>query len=479
MNDFSNNGSISRREMLRRSAAGFGNLALLSLLAESGFAQVKPDPLAPKRPHFEPKAKRVIFLFMHGGPSHVDTFDEKPLLTRDHGKPLPFAKPRVQFSTTRNLLKSHWEFTPRGQCGMPVSSLFPQVSTCVDDIAFINSMYGSNAAHGGALLKLHTGSDNFIRPSMGSWINYGLGTENRNLPGFVTICPTSLHGGVYNYGSAFLPAAYHGISLGTPGYPNAPVENAQFRFTKNTRLNRDQQLLQLELLREMNRKQLDETGPDTALEGRIHSFELAFRMQRESAEVLNTSRETAATKTLYGIDKKESSNFGMQCLLARRFAERGVRFIQVTHSQDRMPQEQWDQHSNMKFCLERNCAEIDQPVAGLLKDLKSRGMLHDTLVIWGGEFGRTPTAQNTDGRDHNPEGFTMWMAGGGVKGGLRYGATDDYGYYAAENKVHVHDLHATILHLLGLNHERLTYRYGGRDFRLTDVHGEIVHGILA
>ena len=320
MNDFSNNGSISRREMLRRSAAGFGNLALLSLLAESGFAQVKPDPLAPKRPHFEPKAKRVIFLFMHGGPSHVDTFDEKPLLTRDHGKPLPFAKPRVQFSTTRNLLKSHWEFTPRGQCGMPVSSLFPQVSTCVDDIAFINSMYGSNAAHGGALLKLHTGSDNFIRPSMGSWINYGLGTENRNLPGFVTICPTSLHGGVYNYGSAFLPAAYHGISLGTPGYPNAPVENAQFRFTKNTRLNRDQQSLQLDLLREMNRKQLDETGPDTALEGRIHSFELAFRMQRESAEVLNTSRETAATKTLYGIDKKESSNFGMQCLLARRFA---------------------------------------------------------------------------------------------------------------------------------------------------------------
>jgi hypothetical protein len=362
---------------------------------------------------------------------------------------------------------------------MPVSSLFPQVSTCVDDIAFINSMYGSNAAHGGALLKLHTGSDNFIRPSMGSWINYGLGTENRNLPGFVTICPTSLHGGVYNYGSAFLPAAYHGISLGTPGYPNAPVENAQFRFTKNTRLNRDQQSLQLDLLREMNRKQLDETGPDTALEGRIHSFELAFRMQRESAEVLNTSRETAATKTLYGIDKKESSNFGMQCLLARRFAERGVRFIQVTHSQDRMPQEQWDQHSNMKFCLERNCAEIDQPVAGLLKDLKSRGMLHDTLVIWGGEFGRTPTAQNTDGRDHNPEGFTMWMAGGGVKGGLRYGATDDYGYYAEENKVHVHDLHATILHLLGLNHERLTYRYGGRDFRLTDVHGEIVHGILA
>ena len=411
MNDFSNNGSISRREMLRRSAAGFGNLALLSLLAESGFAQVKPDPLAPKRPHFEPKAKRVIFLFMHGGPSHVDTFDEKPLLTRDHGKPLPFAKPRVQFSTTRNLLKSHWEFTPRGQCGMPVSSLFPQVSTCVDDIAFINSMYGSNAAHGGALLKLHTGSDNFIRPSMGSWINYGLGTENRNLPGFVTICPTSLHGGVYNYGSAFLPAAYHGISLGTPGYPNAPVENAQFRFTKNTRLNRNQQSLQLDLLREMNKGQLDETGPDAALEGRIHSFELAFRMQRESAEVLNVSRETAATKTLYGIDKKESSNFGMQCLLARRFAEQGVRFIQVTHSQDRMPQEQWDQHSNMKFCLERNCAEIDQPVAGLLKDLKSRGMLHDTLVIWGGNLAAHPRRKTPTGGITTRKGLPCgWQA---------------------------------------------------------------------
>ena len=470
----------SRRYFLRSMVAGS---VMMPALVSDMMGAEQANQYAPRKTHFSPKARRVIFINLSGGVSHLDTFDHKPQLYREHGKEIAkggHTEIQNRPGYERIFLKApQWQFKQYGQCGKEVSSLFPELARCVDDIAFINSMYGSNAAHGGALLKLHTGSDNFIRPSMGSWINYGLGTENRNLPGFVTICPTSLHGGVYNYGSAFLPAAYHGISLGTPGYPNAPVENAQFRFTKNTRLNRDQQSLQLDLLREMNRKQLDETGPDTALEGRIHSFELAFRMQRESAEVLNTSRETAATKTLYGIDKKESSNFGMQCLLARRFAERGVRFIQVTHSQDRMPQEQWDQHSNMKFCLERNCAEIDQPVAGLLKDLKSRGMLHDTLVIWGGEFGRTPTAQNTDGRDHNPEGFTMWMAGGGVKGGLRYGATDDYGYYAAENKVHVHDLHATILHLLGLNHERLTYRYGGRDFRLTDVHGEIVHGILA
>jgi hypothetical protein len=460
---------LSRRELLRTSAAGFGSLALAGLLAET--CQAAPaDPLAPRPPHFQPRAKRIIFLFMHGGPSQVDTFDYKPLLERDDGKPLPFAKPRVVSAPTGNLLRSPWSFKKYGQCGAWVSELFPHVGGCVDDLCFLHGMHGSNSRHGGALLELHTGSDTFVRPSMGSWITYGLGTENQNLPGFITICPTLTHGGVNNWSSAFLPAAYQGVPLGSA---SVPAEQAAIPFIRNVDTPRTVQRLELDLLTAMNREQLTGTGPDAALEGRINAFELAYRMQSAAPELQDISGETAETLKLYGLDDPKTKNFGRQCLMARRFAERGVRFVQVTHSY------KWDQHGDLKRDHANNAREVDKPIAGLLIDLKRRGLLKDTLVIWGGEFGRTPVAQGKDGRDHNPQGYTMWLAGGGVKSGLRHGATDDYGYYAVENKVHLHDLHATVLHLLGMDHKRLTYRYAGRDFRLTDVAGEVVTGILA
>jgi hypothetical protein len=454
---------------------GFGHLALVSMLAEEAAAEAPraADPVAPRPPHVCARARRVIFLFMKGGPSHVDTFDPKPLLDRDHGKPLPFAKPRVQFAQTGTLLRSPWKFRRYGQSGLPVSELFPNVARCADRLCVINSLHGTNPAHGGAVLKLHTGSDNFVRPSMGAWVAYGLGTENRDLPAFVTICPTLAHGGVNNWGSAFLPAACQGVPIGNA---SVPVEQARVRYIQNPRLPREVQRRQLDFLAEANREHLERAGPDLALEGRIDSFELAFRMQTAMPEVEDLSGETAATRRLYGLDDAATANFGRQCLLARRFAERGVRFVQVTHSDSMV---QWDQHSDLKKGHEKNAREVDQPIAGLLCDLESRGLLDDTLVLWGGEFGRTPTVEGGDGRDHNPEGFTMWLAGGGVKPGFRHGATDDYGYFAVENKVHIHDLHATILYLLGLDHERLTYRHAGRDFRLTDVHGRVVNDILA
>ncbi len=464
----------NRRQMLRNTASGFGSVALAALLAEhsQGEGGLSSNPLAPKVPHFAPKAKRIIFLFMKGGPSHLDTFDPKPRLQRDDGKPLPFAKPRVQFAETGALLASPWKFRRFGESGIAVSELFPNVAQHVDDLCLIHSLHGTNAAHGGALLMLHTGSDTFVRPSMGSWITYGLGTENQNLPGFVTICPTLAHGGVRNWGSAFLPAAYQGTPLGNASVPS---DQAQVRYIKNERLTTDVQRAQLDLLAELNGDHLDVSGPDQALEARLDSFELAFRMQTEMPEVQEIAGESPATHRLYGLDDPVTADFGRQCLLARRLTERGVRFVQVTHSDTNV---QWDQHSDLKAGHEKNAREVDRPIAGLLTDLKARGLLDDTLVLWGGEFGRTPTAQGKNGRDHNPEGFTMWLAGGGVKSGYRHGATDEYGYYAVEDKVHIHDLHATLLHLLGLNHEALTYRYAGRDFRLTDVAGRVVTEIL-
>ncbi len=465
---------LSRRTMLRQSAVGFGSLALASLVADQSRAEAGlANPLAAKLPHFPARAKRIIFIFMKGGPSHVDTFDYKPLLTRDDGKELPFAKPRVQFAPTGNLLASPWKFAQYGECGHWVSDLFPHMAKCADDLCLVHSVHGTNPAHGGALLKLHTGSDNFVRPSIGSWVSYGLGTDNANLPAFVTICPTLAHGGINNWSSAFLPAVYQGTPLG-----NASVasDQARVKYIANSRLPREIQRLQLDRLAAMNREHLAQAGPEPSLEARINSFELAFRMQTELPNVEDLSDETAATQSLYGLNDPVTANFGRMCLMARRFAEAGVRFIQVTHSDSKV---QWDQHSDLKDGHEKNAREVDQPIAALLQDLKARGLLEDTLVWWGGEFGRTPVMQGKNGRDHNPEGFTMWLAGGGTKGGLRYGATDDYGYFAAENKVHIHDLHATILHLLGLDHEKLTYRYAGRDFRLTDVEGELVRGILA
>jgi len=463
----------TRRNLLRAAAVGFGHLALTDILHREGRTAEMQSPLAAQQPHFAPRAKRVIFLFMKGGPSGIDTFDPKPLLQRDDGKELPFDKPRVQFAPTGKLLRSPWKFQKYGESGIEVSELFPNVAQHVDDLCILNSVHGTNPAHGGACLKLHTGSDNFIRPSMGSWVTYGLGTESSNLPGFVTICPTLAHGGVRNYGSAFLPALYSGTPMGVASQPS---KQARVKFTTNELRTRQQQRLQLDLMRRMNTRHNEQAGNLQDLESRINSFELAFRMQHEIPLVEDLADESAATLKLYGMDHPTTEDFGRQCLLARRFAERGVRFIQVTHSNTKV---QWDQHSDLLNGHTANAAEVDQPIAGLLSDLKARGLLEDTLVLWGGEFGRTPVAQGKNGRDHNPEGFTMWMAGGGVKGGFRYGATDDYGYYAVEDRMHVHDLHATILHLLGLDHERLTYRYAGRDFRLTDVAGKVATGILA
>jgi hypothetical protein len=463
----------NRREALKQSAVGFGSIALAGLLADQSKAAVI-DPLAAKPPHFTPKAKRMIFLFMKGGPSHVDTFEQKTMLDRDHGKPFPYDKPKVQFAPTGNLLKSPWKFSPHGQCGHMVSELFPNVARHVDDICFLHGLHGTNAAHGGALLKLHTGSDNFVRPSIGSWVTYGLGSENSSLPGFVTICPTLAHGGVTNWGSAFLPAAYQGTPLG-----NASVssKNARVAFINNDKVSSQLQQLQLNALQKANREFMDTTGPDQALEGRIASFELAFRMQNEMPKAEDLSQESEATRALYGLNDPITENFGRQCLMARRFLERGVRYVQVSHSDAFV---QWDQHGDLKKGHTKNALEVDRPIAALLYDLKQRGLLEDTLVWWGGEFGRTPTAQGSgDGRDHNPEGFTMWLAGGGVKGGYSHGATDDYGFFAEKGKVHIHDMHATILHLMGLDHERLTFKHAGRDFRLTDVHGRVIDEVIA
>jgi len=426
------------------------------------------NPLATRPPMFRPRAKRVIFLFMHGGPSHVDTFDYKPLLIRDSGKPLPFGKPRIQFAKTSNLRRSPWEFRPYGQCGTMVSDLFPMVGACADDLCLVKSVHGTNEAHGGALLKLHTGSDTSVRPSMGSWISYGLGSENGNLPSFLTINPTLGHGGVGNWSSAFLPAVHQGTPIGG----GVPVEKATINYLHDPGGDAATQRAQLDLLGQVNRDHLVQAGADPALEARIESFELAFRMQREAPEAMDLGAETEATKRLYGLDDSRTSSFARQCLLARRFSERGVRFVQATHGY-------WDQHDDLTKEHGRLASEVDRPIAGLLKDLKSRGLLDETLVIWGGEFGRTPTLQGTDGRDHHPHAFTMWMAGGGVKGGTSYGVTDDYGFYCVDQKVHVHDLHATILALLGIDHEQLTYRHAGRDFRLTDVSGRIVREIMA
>lgn len=461
----------TRRQLLKQSAVGFGHLAFASLLA--GESSTAGEATSPPLPHHPPRAKRVVFLFMKGGPSHVDTFDPKPKLQRDHGKPLPFDLPRVTFAKQGNLLKSPWRFHRHGESGLPVSELFPKVARHVDDLCILRSVHGTNPAHGGALLKLHTGSDQFVRPSMGAWVIYGLGTENENLPAFITICPTLAHGGVNNWGSAFLPAHCQGTPIGNA---SLAAKQSKIKFIRNDRFSTAEQRAQLDLIAKINRDHLAQAGNQASLEGRLQSFELAFRMQSTMPEIQDLTRESQATRSLYGLDDPVTADFGHQCLLARRFLERGVRFVQVTHSDSEV---QWDQHSNLYQGHAKNAAEVDRPIAGFLRDLKSRGLLKDTLVLWGGEFGRTPTAQGNNGRDHNPHGFTMWMAGGGVKGGYAYGATDDYGYYATEKKMHVHDLHATLLHLLGIDHERLTHRHAGRDFRLTDVAGTVAKDILA
>jgi hypothetical protein len=463
----------TRREILRSISCGFGYLAFAGLATQQAHAAATDKPLAPKLPHFPPRAKRVIFLCMRGGPSHVDTFDYKPKLAADSGK--PGLRPGSVWMGPKA------EFQQHGQGGLWISDLFPNVAKHADELALVRSMHTELPAHPQAFTRLHTGSSQFVRPSLGAWTTYGLGTENENLPGFITITPANNFGGASNYGSAFLPAIYQGTRVGTDNRPIAQAEVKNLRPPSTQTAQR----VELDLIQTLNRESLRRDPHNAAIEGVIESYELAFKMQSQMPDVMDVSKESAATKALYGITSGGrggggfgggpggggTSDFGQKCLLARRYIEAGVRFVEVCHGN-------WDQHFNLTAALRNNCASVDQPIAGLLTDLKARGMLADTLVVWSGEFGRTPYAQGTDGRDHNNKGFTLWMAGGGVKGGTSYGATDDYGYEAVENKVSIHDLHATMLHLLGLDHEKLTYRYAGRDFRLTDVKGNVVKGIV-
>jgi hypothetical protein len=459
--------------MLRTAACGFGSLALSGLCAAATDERRRAGS-SNYQPVLAPRAKRIIFVFMQGGPSHVDTFDPKPRLTADDGKQMEFHVARTRKVSAERLLKSPWRFAQHGESGRWVSELLPEISRHVDDLCVIRSMHTEGVAHGPATLFLHTGATNLIRPSVGAWVTYGLGSENQNLPGFVTISPPSNMGGPRNYANAFLPAVFQGTAIGRPG---APIEQAKIRHISNSRLSLDEQKRQLALLQDLNREQLQRTGGSDELQATIESFELAFRMQMNAPEVMDLSKESKQTFDLYGIGTKETDAFGRQCLLARRLAEAGVRYVQINYSEnDSNPR--WDQHSNLKQ-HEEHARATDKPVAALLADLKQRGLLEDTLVWWGGEFGRTPFAQGRDGRDHNPGGFTVWLAGGGVKAGIAHGETDEFGHAALVDRVHMHDLHATLLHLLGLDHERLTFRYSGRDFRLTDVKGRVVDGILA
>ena len=450
---------VTRRDLLRTVSAGFGWLALKGMLA--GAAESNSNPLARKEPHFAPRAKRVIFLCMQGGPAHMDTFDYKPKLNADNGRP------GVAKGGGSKLFGSPFKFDQHGQSGLAISELYPKVAEHADELCLLRGMHTDIPNHPQAFVQLHTGSAQFVRPSMGAWMLYGLGTENENLPGFVTISPP-LQFGAVNYGSAFLPAVYQGTRIGAQREESGDMGIGNLR---NPDLPTDLQRKQLDLVQAMNRELLKATA-NPEVEGVIESYELAFRMQGELPKVMDLSKESPATLASYGIGAGATNDFGKQCLMARRFAEAGVRFIEVCHGG-------WDHHTNLSSRITANARGIDQPIAALLTDLKQRGLLKDTIVMWGGEFGRTPDSRKPDGRDHNAKGYTMWLAGGGVKGGLSYGATDDYGYRAVEDPVHVHDLHATLLALLGLDHEKLTYRYAGRDFRLTDVHGAVAKGIFA
>ncbi len=458
----------SRRQFLQTTACGFGSLAL-SAMAN--------NPLAGKKPHHQPRAKRVIFLFMQGGVSHVDSYDYKPRLFKEDGKVIEVQDARAIAKTGKGapqrVMKPLWDFAQHGESGRWASNLFPNVNRHLDDLCFLHGMHTEGVAHGPATLFLHTGTTSFIRPSMGAWVMYGLGTENENLPGFVTISPSLGNGGPRNYGNAFIPAVYQGTPVGRSGQP---AKESSIKNITNTIWTPEQQRKQFGLLQSLNAHQA--MPGDSEIDAVIRSYELAWRMQAKAPDVMDLSDESEATKKLYGIDEKPTDNFGRQCLMARRLAERGVRYIQVNYG-DNSNNPAWDQHSNLPKHGD-HAAAVDKPIAGLLDDLKQRGLLEDTIVWWGGEFGRTPYAEkNGTGRDHNPNGFTVWMAGGGFKPGFSFGETDDLGHFAVDGKVHMHDLHATILHQLGLDHEKLTFRHAGRDFRLTDVHGHVVKEMLA
>ncbi|MEX0818896.1 MAG: DUF1501 domain-containing protein [Pirellulaceae bacterium] len=476
-----NNASFSRRQALKSAASGFGYLAFASLAQKAAAGDVgaaTAGTLAPQPTHFPARAKRVIFLCMNGGPSHVDLFDYKPALNSQSGKTTSIGRDRGG----AKLLGSPFKFAQHGESGLWMSEVCPQLAKHADKLCVLRSMHTDLPNHSQAFTQMHTGSFQFVRPSVGAWTLYGLGSENENLPGFITLNPPADNGGARNYGSGFLPAIFQGTKIGgnqIPAFyaallgkdeePGPPLKNID-----NTWLSRHKQREQLQLIRQLDAAKLKRDVHHPEIEGAIQSFELAFRMQDEVPEVLELRSETAVTREQYGIGQGLATDrFGTQCLLARRLVEAGVRFVEITAPTS------WDHHFQLKEKLAESCEMTDRPVAALLADLEQRGMLDDTLVIWAGEFGRTPYGQSLSGRDHNNKGYTLWMAGGGVKAGFAYGATDEYGYEAVEQPVHIHDWHATLLHLLGLDHERLTFDYGGRDFRLTDVYGNVVTDILA
>jgi hypothetical protein len=461
---------LSRRELLQRSACGFAGLSLAAMAGQTSLthpaaaaaepASAQGNPL----PHLKQRARRVIFLFMWGGPSHVDLFDYKPRLSEFAGKPVTPDALGGQQPPTGNILDSPFKFRQHGEGGVWISELFPHLAEHADRLCVIRSMHTDGSAHGEALLNLHTGQANLVRPSVGAWVSYGLGTASENLPAFITISPPRGHGGVQNYGSAFLPAIHQGTAIGAA---EIPIAKAKIANIENHAIDNATQREQLDLVQALNRQHLQRLEADQGIEGLIASYELAFRMQSAIPQIMSLSEETQETLDLYGVDQSPTDNFARQCLLARKFAEQGVRYIQVSTDYT------WDHHTKNNEGLVKECAKVDKPIAGLLSDLARRGLLEDTLIVWGAEFGRTPTVENSDGRNHHPAAFTMWLAGGGVRGGLTYGATDDFGFHPVEDPVHMHDFHASLLYALGIDHKRLTYRFAGRDFRLTDVFGNV------
>jgi hypothetical protein len=454
--------AFPRRHWLATAAAGFGAVAFKALAAEDAAGTTRP-------PHFPARAKRVVFLCMDGGPSHVDSFDHKPALVRHAGEAI--GRGRVPTAT---LLAPLWEFRRRGASGLWISDLFPEIAGHADKLCLVNSMRTDVPNHPPAFLQMHTGVSTAVRPSLGAWVSYGLGSENANLPGFVTISPPPANGGPANYGSAFLPASHQATKIGGAGgrFARFGGDEEGVSNIANPRLSRQEQRSQVDFIQSLNRRAADVTGEAAAVEGLIAAHEMAFRMQDTLPDALDVTAESPATAALYGLGDETSADFARQCLMARRLLERGVRFVEVCHGG-------WDQHRALRADHGRHARAVDRPIAGLLADLDARGMLADTLVVWGGEFGRTPYGQTTDGRDHNHQGFTTWFAGGGVKAGHVHGATDEFGMEAVESPVHVHDWHATILHLLGLDHTRLTFRHAGRDMRLTDTAGRVVEEIVA
>ena len=463
---------LSRREMLGRCAGGFGAVALSSLLADPAFGKTK-SPFAPRSTHHHPKAKSVIFLYMDGGVSQVDSFDYKPRLEKDHGKPFSAKINPTQFDNIGKTLKSPWNFKEYGQCGLNVSDLFPYVGEMADNLCVVRSMTSKFSEHNSANFFLHTGFGVQGRPSMGSWMSYGLGAEANDLPGFVVLNGGLVpSGGWDNFGNGFLPASHQATVFKTGKEPLADIRPRESR--------KGAQEAKLGLLNKLDQGVLERLGRVDGIESAIANYEMAYRMQAAVPELIDIKGETDVTQKLYGLDAKfePTRTFGMQCLIARRLVEKGVRFIELTCPRI-SGNDRWDAHGGLKKNHGDNSRAIDQPIAGLLRDLKSRGMLKDTLVVWSGEFGRTPFAQGSNGRDHNPFGFTIWMAGGGVKEGFTYGSTDEFGYRAVENKLDIHDMHATMLHLLGMDHKKMTYRFDGRDMRLTDTHGNVAHDLIA